>query len=382
MRRPTLLAALLPLLLAAVPAEPARAQSAQARAPARQAQDAELERLVRQLYAQGEFHGGILVADGEDILLEQAWGIADHGRGEVLTPRHRFATNSLGKMFTAILIMRLVERGELALDDALASHLPEFAHPRAEEVTIHMLLSHRSGLPDYFMNQLRGVIPMEAEMSAILETVAGMELDFEPGTMFHYSNTGYVLLGMIAEREYGEPFGEVLRKQIFEPLGMHETAYGFDLLAERLPLYYSQDGQVVDPRGRAPTAGDGAETSSLRDLHRFMLALGSERLLSGESWERIFTPHSLPTEVPEGAWPPAHQDPYGYGFVLARLPFSGDSTAVAAGHGGAGLGSNYVVRFLDSDRIVIVWNNVFKRPKRVEIFEHLARTRPADGSRQ
>lgn len=111
-------------------------------------------------------------------------------------------------------------------------------------------------------------------------------------------------------------------------------------------------------------------------MHRFMLALGSERLLRAESWDRMVTPHSLPSEVPEGAWPPAHQDPYGYGSTLPSLPFSEESTELAAGHGGAGLGSNYAIRFLNSGRIVIVWNNIPKKPKLPEVFEYLARRNP------
>lgn len=189
--------------------------------------------------------------------------------------------------------------------------------------------------------------------------------------MFHYSNTGYVLLGMIVEDKLGKPFGRALEERIFEPLGMDDTAPDFDLYGDRVPTYYAQDGGVRDTPD--PTFGsDGGQTSSLRDLHRFLLALGSDRLLSPQSWDVMFTPHSLPSEVPEGAWPPAHQDPYGYGFSLPRLPYSGDSTALAVGHGGAGLGSNYAVRFLDSGRIVIIWNNMPKRPKRMEIFEYLA----------
>lgn len=289
----------------------------------------------------------------------------------MLRPEDRFSINSLGKMFTAILIMQLVEEGRLALNDPLTRHLPDFVHPRAGEVTIHMLLSHRSGLPDYFINQLRGVIPMELELPTILETVAGMELDFEPGTMFHYSNTGYVLLGMIVERKNKMPFAQVLEERLFEPLGMDATAHDLDLIGDRVPDYYMQDGRVVESR-EGIFVGDGGQTSSLRDLHRFMLALGSDRLLDEKSWDLVFTPHSLPSEVPEGAWPPAHQDPYGYGFTLPQLPYSVESTALAAGHGGAGLGSNYAVRFLDSDRIVIIWNNMAKVPRRMEIFEYLA----------
>lgn len=237
-----------------------------------------------------------------------------------------------------------------------------------------MLLSHRSGVPDYFINQLRGAIPMELDMPTILDPVAGMDLDFEPGTMFHYSNTGYVLLGMIVEREYGRPFAEVLEEQLFQPLGMDATAHDPDLIGDRVPDYDMQDGAVVERR-EGLFVGDPGQTSSLRDLHRFMLALGSDRLLGDDSWDLMFTPHSLPSEVPEGAWPPAHQDPYGYGFTLPQLPYSGTSTAVAIGHGGAGLGSNYAARFLDSDRIVIIWNNLAKVPKRMEIFEYLAGSR-------
>jgi CubicO group peptidase (beta-lactamase class C family) len=366
MSSPSQIAALLTLLLTAILVSPATGQ-----APEGTMTDPGLQQLVRQLYVAGEFHGGILIAEGEEIILEEAWGLADHQQGQVLTPEHRFATNSMGKMFTAILTMQLVEHGELALDDPLGRHVPAFGHPRAGEVTVHMLLSHRSGLPDYFINQLRGVIPMDMGMPAILETIAGMDLDFEPGTMFHYSNTGYVLLGMIIEGKLGQPFGQVLEERIFEPLGMDDTKHSPEVFGDRVPNYFTEDGRILES---APwfSVGDGAETSSLRDLHRFMLALGSDRLLSEESWNLMFTAHSLPSEVPEGAWPPAHQDPYGYGFTLPSLPYSGDSTALAAGHGGAGLGSNYAVRFLDSGRIVIIWNNMNKRPKRLEIFDYLA----------
>jgi CubicO group peptidase (beta-lactamase class C family) len=339
--------------------------------------DPELQQLIRKLHAQGDFHGGILIAEGEEVILQEAWGIADHEEGLVLTPEHRFNVNSMGKMFTAILAMQLVEEGTLALDDPLSHHLPQFNHPRSEDVTIHMLLSHRSGIPDYFINQLRGEIPMEADLTSILRTVAGMELDFEPGTMFHYSNTGYVLLGMIIERKYGKSFAEVLDERLFQPLGMEDTAHDVDVFGDRVPTYYTEDGRINDS-AYPFIASDGGQTSSLRDMHRFMLALGSERLLSEESWERIFTPHSLPSEVPEGAWPPPHQDPYGYGFSVPQLPYSEGTTALAAGHGGAGLGSNYAVRFLDSGRIVIVWNNIFKRTNLSEVFEYLARPNSGD----
>lgn len=335
-----------------------------------------LEQLIRRLYVEGQFHGGILIAEGEDVLLQEAWGVADHDLGAVLTPEHRFTLNSLGKMFTAILIMQLVEEGTLALDDPLSRHFPAFEHPRASEVTIHMLLAHRSGIADYFLKQLNGEIPPDADAPALLAAVSGMALDFEPGTMFHYSNTGYLLLGLILEQVYGKPYSVVVAERIFQPLRMAETVHYGDGFRRLVPNYYTQSGEVIDGATlQRPHAGDGG-TSSLRDLHRFMLALGSEQVLRRESWDLMFTPHSLPTEVPEGAWPPPHRAPYGYGFSLLELPYAGDSTALAVGHGGAGLGSNHVVRFLDSKRIVITWNNIFKPPFLMDVFQYLAGRSP------
>jgi CubicO group peptidase (beta-lactamase class C family) len=237
----------------------------------------------------------------------------------------------------------------------------------------HDLLAHRSGLADYGLKQMRGELPRGADAAAILEMAAGTALDFEPGTMFHYSNTGYLLLGMIIEDLHGRSYSDVVGERIFQPLGMTETVHDPGDLRARIANYYTAAGDViVGDTLRRPRAGDGG-ISSLGDLHQFMRALGSERLLSRKSWDLLFTPHSLPSEVPENAWPPPHQFPYGYGFSLAQLPVAGDSTALAIAAGGAGLGSNYVARFVDSGCIVIIWNNIFKRPLLMEVFEYLAR---------
>jgi CubicO group peptidase (beta-lactamase class C family) len=359
------LVALLATFFAAVPA---RTQE-----PREATGGPQLDQLIRRLYVEGKLHGGVLIADGERVIFEDAWGVGDHATGMTLSTDDRFSINSLGKMFTAVAIMQLVEVGRLRLDDPLSLRLPNFRHVRAGDITIHMLLSHRSGLADYAFQQIRGELPWNADPAAKLAAAAKTPLDFEPGTMFQYSNTGYLLLGLIIEDLYQQSYSDVVRERIFLPLGMASTVHDPNHLRAPGTKYYNGSGDVidVDTLGR-PDPGDHG-ISNLRDLHRFMLALGSERLLSRESWGLVFTPHSLPSEVPENAWPPPHQFPYGYGFSLAQLPFTGDSTALAAAAGGAGLGSNHVTRFMDSGRIVIVWNNVFKRPLLIEVFEHLAR---------
>jgi len=334
--------------------------------------DPGLQQLVTRLYAEGKLHGGIHIAEGNEVLLSQAWGLADDVNQQVLTPEHTFGINSLGKMFTSILIMQMVEEGLIALDDPLSKHYPAFGHPRAGDITIHQLLSHRSGLPDYAMAQIRGIMPSKLRGIERLNAVATMNLDFEPDTRFNYSNTGFYLLGLIIERYRNDTYGNQLRKRLFEPLDMQHTAHDPKEAKTTIPVYFQGDGSAVrEVTGSNLEPGDGG-VSTLQDLHKFLAALGSENLLNADSWNLMFTRHSLPSESIKGAWPPPHQDPYGYGFSIMDLRYSGDRTAKAVGHGGAGLGSNYVVRYLDSPRIVIVWNNIFKNPVLPEVFEYIA----------
>jgi CubicO group peptidase (beta-lactamase class C family) len=330
-----------------------------------------LQQLTSGLYAQGKLHGGILIAEGEQIILSEAWGIADHDKKKILTPDDPFYLNSLGKMFTSIVIMQMVEEGTLTLDNSLSEIYPDFKQSRSSEITLHHLLSHRSGIPDYVMAQMRGMISPDVDGLERLSAMAHMELEFDPGTMFHYSNTGYYLLGLIIEKYHGKSYGAVIHEDIFEPLGMQNTAHNPTNFYKDVPVYYMQDGTTVSGITGDPESGDNG-VSTMKDLYIFMASLGSEKLLKKASWELMFTPHSLPSEVPEGAWPPPHQDPYGYGFSLLELPYEGNRTAKAVGHGGAGLGSNYVVRYLENPRIVIVWNNIFKNPVLPEVFEYLA----------
>ena len=334
----------------------------------------ELDRIILRLFATGALHGGILVAEHDEIVYERAIGVADFDSGTALGIDQRFTVNSQGKMFTAVLVMQLVEEGRVSLDQSLDTLLPAYQHPRAAEITLHDLLSHRSGLPDYF---LRIVLEgregaTEASADEMLEIVRGMPLEFDPGTKFHYSNTGYLLLAKIIEAKRETTFGEVLQRRLFDPLGRSESVPADRLNPEEGPDYLSQDGRIIRD---VPTdyVGDGGAKSTLQDMHRFMSALGSAEVLEPESWELMFAPHSLPSEVPEGAWPPPHMNPYGYGFSIMQLPYSETEEAIAVGHGGAGFGSSSMaIRYLESGRIVINYNTISKNPILMDVLLYLA----------
>ena len=331
----------------------------------------DLANFVGKLYVEGKIHGGVLVANGEEVVYQDAWGLGKKATHAALDGQELFSINSMGKMFTAILTLQLVDEGIISLDDKLDVLYKDFKHPKAAEISLHDLLAHRSGIRDYFLLQLSGKMPFDISKEDMLAEVAKMDLKFAPGSMFNYSNTGYILLSLIVEKYRQKPFYTVMKERIFDVLDMPNTFPKYDLDPNRMPDYFRSDGSIDQLMGD-DFGGDGGEISTLEDMHKFMAALGSEKLLSNEMWTQAFTPHSLPSEVPEDAWPPPHQDPYGYGFSIMELPEAPSQSAKAVAHGGAGLGTSFAVRYVDSGRIIINWNNIFKNPILFDLIDFLA----------
>ena len=332
----------------------------------------EIDNIAQKLYADGKIHGGILIAEGENVIYQNAFGMADRNLEIPNTVKTRFTINSMGKMFTAILVLQLLEDDFISLDDPISKHLPWFKHSRAADISIHHLLSHRSGLRDYFYEQMEGKLDYFISQREILSQMAKYELQFEPGEAFDYCNTGYLLLGEIVMKYRNNDFQKILHDRIFEKLGMNNTYLSTSVYGPGSPVYYLQDGSAATPYPYSFYSGDGGSNSTLQDLHKFMLALGSEELLSQESWTLMFRKHSLPAEAtrPFGA----HFEPYGYGCSVMNLPYKGGISALAIGHGGAGSGSsNYMLKYIDSDRIIIHWNNQFLNPLPPELVAAIAK---------
>ncbi len=330
-----------------------------------------IDSLVQDLYNQGKLHGGILIAEGEKVIYQSAYGLADKNLGIANSTNTRFVINSMGKMFTAILTLQLVEDDSIALEDPISKHLPWFKHPRANEITIHHLLSHRSGLKGYFLEQIEGRLNFFVSQREVLESMAKQELNFDPGSGFDYSNTGYLLLGEIIMKYRHDDYYAIQQNRIFSPLGMTSTYNSTSIYGPGSPVYYSSDGSAFLPFPHNNYKGDGGAKSSLADLHRFMQAVGSEKLLKKESWDVMFEQHSLPSEAtrPFGA----HFFPYGYGCSSVDLPYNSENDEHAVFHGGAGYGSsNVMIRYPSKNRIIIVWNNKFVNPMPEGLLKFLA----------
>lgn len=239
--------------------------------------------------------GGVLLVEtpGSDFFWQGASGMSDPGTGTGMTPGDQFRSASVGKMFCASAVMMLVEEGEFGLDEAIGQHLPGAlvgglhvldGRDRGAEITARQLLNHTSGLANYF--RLPGFQQMLAEAPDRLwqpsEVIAYVKDQapplFEPGGGWHYSDTGYLLLGLIVEHVTGKGLHQIYRERLLEPLGLEGTYMVFR--EERRPgpvgdepsHVYLGDLDYTPVRAlSADWAGGGLVTTS-GDLNRFIRA--------------------------------------------------------------------------------------------------------------
>jgi CubicO group peptidase (beta-lactamase class C family) len=317
-----------------------------------------LDELARDYFESAMLNGGLLVAHGDFVIYRAAFGLAHReenapNRTDTVHPVH-----SITKSFTAVLILQLVEEGEIELEGNLRNYVPSLPSSVWDEVTIHQLLSHRSGIPDYFYGD-DAVYPGCSEertlpRDVLLREVASQPLEFPPGEGFSYSNTGYALLGQVIELTTGKTYNDALRERILDPLGMADTRWVSSVQDPGIVRQY-----LSDTDGEAPMdvvhPGQSGIVTTLDDMLLFARALGSPDLVSPEMWQLAFTPHSFPQEA--GSQIPPHLFPHGYGFALAEFEIAGQFRRAVL-HGGSGCGGSALYyRVLDSYDIVILWNN-------------------------
>jgi D-alanyl-D-alanine carboxypeptidase len=226
------------------------------------------------------FSGVALVARGDEIVSEAAYGFADRGGSRRNSLTTRFNLGSIQKTFTAIGIAQLIQQGRLSLDDTLAKHLPDYPNAAAAgRITIRDLLRHRSGVAQ-FMRADFGDVPV----AAMVKTVGAEPQAFEPGAGQQYSNGGYVVLGRVIEVVSGKAYDAYMNDNIYRPAGMSST--GFFRKADRddsiaLPV---TAGVTEGPRTGNPA---GSSYSTAADLFRFARALDAGRLLDRKMTELV-----------------------------------------------------------------------------------------------
>lgn len=239
------------------------------------------------------FNGAVLVARDGKVLAASGWGMADMGRRIPNTPSTRIRIASITKQFTAMAILILQERGRLSVQDSLASRIP--GSPDSwKAITLHHLLTHTSGLPEYYSYPPYDGAPWDkAAFLLVLEGFKSMPLMSAPGERFSYSNAGYMLLSRIVELVSGQSFGDFLKQNIFDPLRMNDSGFDYNEKSPMHALGYRPAGEFLElaPDMRmANTHGAGALYSSVEDLLKWDQALYTEKLVPRRALDAMFTP--------------------------------------------------------------------------------------------
>ena len=295
----------------------------------------------------------VVCHDGK-IVKASGYGLANVELGIAVTPETIFQTGSVGKQFISMAVMMLVEEGKIGLDDKITKYILE--SPAAwNGVTVRNLLTHTSGIADYAgdVGPLGGgVIDFRKDYTEqeLVEAFAKLPMDFAPGEKWSYSNTGYVLLGIIIHRVTGKFYGDFLQERIFVPLGMTSTRIisEADIVPHRSSGYRLVKGEWKNQEWVSPslnTTADGALYTNVLDLAKWDAALWAKKLIQPSSYVEMWTPVKLNS---------GKTYPYGFGWEVTIA----DGHRVLR-HNGAWQGFTMsIARFVDDGLTVMVMTNL------------------------
>ena len=269
---------------------------------------ADLERSVRAIAAEEALSGVVrLDLDGQ-VAAEMAFGQSHRGLGIEMTTRAQFAIASGNKAFTALVVMSLVEQGDLALDTPVRSILGDDLPLIDARVTVEHLLAHRSGIGDYLdedaiedPDAYLMPVPVHELVTTddYLPILDGHPAKFAPGKRFAYCNSGYVILALITERVSGRSFHDLVDERVCKPAGMTDTAFlRSDALPGRAALGYLDDHGLTTNIFHLPVrgSGDGGIYTTTADINAFWESLMAGRIVSPETMTEMTQPRSDPKD--------------------------------------------------------------------------------------
>ena len=303
-------AALAAMLSTALPLASATSQSAHP--PAKDVVAARVDSMVRVYMAEkGPASVSVAISRGNEMLVQQAWGVADVATKRPTTAATVYMIGSISKQFTAALLLKQVERGKLALTDSLGRYLTTGLRPEWRSLTIEQLLNHTAGMQNDLKREGRPEEPVTTE--TMIAWAARDTMAFAPGIRPAYSNVGYLLLGALVETLYGKPYAAALQEEITGPLGLRTlgwcsepgknpavaTGHTYVGPGKNEPTPYAHPSKSLGAGGICATAGD---------LAAWNQALHGGRVLAPASYAAMITPRG----VARG---------YGFGLQLTTTPW-------------------------------------------------------------
>ncbi|MGI8636081.1 MAG: serine hydrolase domain-containing protein, partial [Segetibacter sp.] len=292
------------------------------------------------------FNGAVLVAKDGNILLEKGYGLRNAEANINHDANSVFQIGSVTKQFTAAIILKLEQEGKLSIKDKLSKYFPQYQY--ADKITIENLLNHVSGIYNYTNDTafMKNRVADNLSQEAFWNLIKDKPLDFEPGSKFRYSNSGFSILGYIIEKVTGKSYESVVRNLLFQPASM--THSGFDFTHYRSPdksvgyLVLSKAAHLPAPIVDSTVAfSAGAIYSTVHDLYNWNTALNSGKIIPAAILEKAYKPF---------------KDKYGYGFFIDSV---NGKRRIKHGGGIHGFVSNLTYIPEDKTSIVMLSNKPF-----------------------
>ena len=282
----------------------------------------------------------VMVRHDGKVVLCQGYGVANLEHGVRVTPQTVFQSGSIGKQFTAMAIMMLIEEQKLALEDPISKYLDVTENCSA--IRVRHLLTHTSGLGDYPESFS---LQRDYTEDELLKMIMAQPLAFAPGEKWSYSNLGYVTLGILIHKVSGESWGDLLQERVFAPLGMKHTRAisEAEIIPNRAAGYVLKEGQLKNQLWVSPSVNNTADGSlyfTAEDLAKWDEALENGKLISRASYQQMWAPVKLNNGATAS---------YGFGWRISKS----DSGRRVLEHGGAWQGfASYIARY-PGDRLSI-----------------------------
>ena len=274
----------------------------------------EFDKIISEQFKPNESGCVALVAEKGKIIYEKAFGLADIQLNVPMRTEMVFRLGSISKQFTAISILQLMEKGKLALQDRIMTHIPDYP-AIGEKITIEHLLTHTSGITNITgMKNFGDIKRNDLSTAEVVNFFKNEPLEFEPGTKWSYSNSGYILLGYIVEKVSGLPFAKYLEENIFKPCQMTSSFLDDDsrIIKNRASGYAKKGDQTINAQFISMTIphGAGGIVSTVGDLYRWNRALLSHKMVTNSTLEKAFTRYKLSD---------GKETDYGYGWFFSNI---------------------------------------------------------------
>ncbi|WP_448095928.1 serine hydrolase domain-containing protein [Luteibacter yeojuensis] len=308
--------------------------------------------IVRRFVAEEGFNGVVLVGRGSHVEYSASFGVADAATSRILTADTPFESGSISKWIASMVVMRLVQQGQLALDEPISTYLPDYRPDNGAKLTLRLLMTHASGLPNDIDDAIKrdpATRTLSIDQAEAVRRFASGDLRFEPGTEWDYSHSNWLLVKSVIERTTGRDYASLVDGYIVKPLAMHHsgTFSGSSLAVPGMAHGYLKLTPQAEPLDK-PSPNfmmlAGGFYASANDFLILVDSLFSGKVLSPESTRILMT-------VERSA------QHYALGGRTKTLSFGGKDHPVAWEYGSNGAFRMLVWRTLDDGHTVILMNN-------------------------